>query len=101
MDGSALNHKPDTRMLLCTTEGRGKRAFAHTHTHTHTNRCGDDWFEGFIPDFQSHEVGRKEGTVAVQKHLLDVLRTVQRQEQHYDSLALEGPSCLNHIYGTV
>ena len=78
MHASVLNRKPDTRMrkvsrLLCTTTGRGKRARAPTHTHTHTNRCGDDWFEGFIGDSQSHQAGREEGAAThfqERRHLL-------------------------------
>ena len=77
MHASTLNHKPDIRMqkcsrLLCTTAGREKRA--RTHTNTHTNRCGDDWFEGFIGDSQSHQAGREEGAMHFQerRHLLQL-----------------------------
>ena len=77
MHASTLNHKPGIRMqkcsrLLCTTAGREKRARAHTNTHT--NRCGDDWFEGFIGDSQSHQAGREEGAMHFQerRHLLQL-----------------------------
>jgi hypothetical protein len=51
------------------------RARARTHTHTHTNRCGDDWFEGFIGDSQSHQAGREEGAAThfqERRHLLQL-----------------------------
>ena len=51
------------------------RAHTHTHTHTHTNRCGDDWFEGFIGDSQSHQAGREEGAAThfqERRHLLQL-----------------------------
>ena len=41
---------------------------ARTHTHTHTNHCGDDWFEVFMGDSQSHQAGREEGA----RHLLQL-----------------------------
>ena len=57
-------------------EGKTRaRAHTHTHTHTHTNRCGDDWFGGFIGDSQSHQAGREEGAAThfqERRHLLQL-----------------------------
>jgi hypothetical protein len=53
----------------------GENARAHTHTPTHTNRCGDDWFEVFIGDSQSHQTGREEGASThfqERRHLLQL-----------------------------
>ena len=66
----------------------GENARAHTHTHTHTNHCGDDWFEGFIPDFQSHEVGRKEGTVTV--------HTFKKDDIYFNSTWVTSPYVGGH-----